>query len=184
MAYTDVAKKNLMDAFWRIYKEKDLRDITVKEVTDLAGYHRNTFYRHFSSLDEVLDKIEEPLLNFQANQDYLSRGSEPDLLIPLFQKYFSDNAEYLHVLFGPNGDRNFIEIVKETFRPSFAKNYASYLKIQNPELDLVYEFIFAGFNALCNKWYGEYRKQFNPEQVKAVMDAICHILRDDLHFYL
>ena len=37
-------KQNLIDAFWVLYCQKPLTQITVKEIVARAGYNRSTFY--------------------------------------------------------------------------------------------------------------------------------------------
>ncbi len=36
-------KKNLQEAFLKLYETKEISQITIREITDLAGYNRGTF---------------------------------------------------------------------------------------------------------------------------------------------
>lgn len=48
--YVDAREKtrnNLVNAFWDLYCQKDINKITIKEITDRAGYNRATFYIYF-----------------------------------------------------------------------------------------------------------------------------------------
>ena len=40
---TTQTKQNLIDAFWALYCEQRIEKITVKEITNKAGYNRGTF---------------------------------------------------------------------------------------------------------------------------------------------
>lgn len=53
MSQKEITKNNLIEAFWSIYKVKPLPKITVKEITDKAGYNRGTFYTYFSDINEI-----------------------------------------------------------------------------------------------------------------------------------
>lgn len=55
-------KNNLLEAFLRIYEQKPLSQITVKEVCAVAGYNRTTFYNHFIDMPDLLGQIEDETL--------------------------------------------------------------------------------------------------------------------------
>ena len=46
-AITEQTKQNLMDAFWSYYARKKIEQITVKQITEKAGYNRGTFLNIF-----------------------------------------------------------------------------------------------------------------------------------------
>ena len=41
---TAQTKQNIIDAFWALYCEKRIEKITVRDITNKAGYNRGTFY--------------------------------------------------------------------------------------------------------------------------------------------
>lgn len=51
-----------MSAFWQLYQEKKISQITVREVIELADCNRSTFYAYFADMYDLLDKFEEQLL--------------------------------------------------------------------------------------------------------------------------
>ena len=55
-------KNNLLEAFLRMYEQKPLSQITVKEVCTVAGYNRTTFYNHFVDMPDLLGQIEDETL--------------------------------------------------------------------------------------------------------------------------
>jgi AcrR family transcriptional regulator len=55
-------KHNLMEAFLRIYENKSIAQITVKEICIVAGYNRSTFYNHFNDVPSMLNQIEDETL--------------------------------------------------------------------------------------------------------------------------
>src|SRR5699024_12862904 len=62
MSQKEITKNNLIEAFWSIYKVKPLPKITVKEITDKAGYNRGTFYTYFSDINEIQALLKEQLI--------------------------------------------------------------------------------------------------------------------------
>lgn len=55
-------KKKIVNAFWQIYQEKTIDKITVREITELSGIHRATFYLYYSDIYAVLERIEKRIL--------------------------------------------------------------------------------------------------------------------------
>ena len=45
----------------RLMKEKDIKDISVKELSDLVDINRGTFYLHYSDVYDMVAKIEDNL---------------------------------------------------------------------------------------------------------------------------
>ena len=41
---TEQTRANLREAFWNLYAERPIERISVREITDRAGYNRATFY--------------------------------------------------------------------------------------------------------------------------------------------
>ncbi len=59
---TAQTKRNLQEAFWSLYVEKPLTKISIKEITDRAGYNRGTFYLYYKDVYDILGRIEQELL--------------------------------------------------------------------------------------------------------------------------
>ncbi len=60
---TEQTKANLKAAFWKLYTEKPIEKISIKQITDLAGYNRGTFYLYYEDVYDIFHQIEEELLN-------------------------------------------------------------------------------------------------------------------------
>lgn len=51
----DRTKKAIVDAFWQALDEKPFNKITVKNIVELCGVNRNTFYYHFMDIQQVME---------------------------------------------------------------------------------------------------------------------------------
>ena len=100
-------KENLTQAFWSLYKLKKIEQITIKEITDKAGYHRSTFYLYFVDIYDVLEQLEDSLLeHIEMNIIHnLDRDMGEDLAQTISTIY-DEMGEYISVLLGENGDPN------------------------------------------------------------------------------
>lgn len=55
----DAADSRLIAALWTLLEQHHLSDITVGMVTDQARLNRGTFYYHFKSMDDLIDRAIE-----------------------------------------------------------------------------------------------------------------------------
>ena len=67
---TALTRENLLQAFWSLYCRKEITHISVKQITDRAGYNRSTFYEYFVDTDllnqledSLIERIEDKVLN-------------------------------------------------------------------------------------------------------------------------
>ena len=52
----------LCGAFWKLYTQKPITEITIKELTREADVHRSSFYSHYDDIYDLLTHCEEDLL--------------------------------------------------------------------------------------------------------------------------
>ena len=82
-------RARLQQAMLELLQEKDVRSITVQELTQRADVNRGTFYAHYKDVFDLLDQMEEEL--FQRLSSLLSAYSPQDLqkgLTPLLTDVF------------------------------------------------------------------------------------------------
>ncbi|MEV2911209.1 TetR/AcrR family transcriptional regulator [Paenibacillus larvae] len=115
---TAQTRKKLMDSFWNLYCEKKIEKISVKEITDQAGYYRSTFYEYFTDIYDVLDQLEIELINYlkESVQGSLVTKQNKDV-IKILATMYESKGEYLSVLLGENGNPKFNQKLKDSLRP-------------------------------------------------------------------
>ena len=52
-------KTRLLNCLTELMKEKEVKDISVKELSDLADINRGTFYLHYRDVYDMLNKVED-----------------------------------------------------------------------------------------------------------------------------
>ena len=51
-------RERLRESLLELLGEKDIRAVTVKELTDRADVNRGTFYSHYQDIYDMLDQLE------------------------------------------------------------------------------------------------------------------------------
>lgn len=158
---TSFTRKNLMDAFWELYKQTPIQKITIQSITRKAGYNRSTFYEYFSDVYDILEHIEKDLIasieSFTLNQslnDIPQTGIEITPLIHLYE----ENSEYFAVLLGEHGDPSFQLKLTRSLKPKLKQNLLQ-LGIQDClQLDLILDYNIAAMNGILVSWYTQRSK--------------------------
>lgn len=104
-------RANLIQAFWSCFEKAPLEELTVKSITQIAGYNRSTFYIYFDNMDDLMEQAEDELLERLKNviNETVAAGfSEPAVLEALV-RMDSEFGKELQALLGPWGDLRFLE---------------------------------------------------------------------------
>lgn len=136
---TAQTRKNLMDAFWDLYRKEGIKKISVKEIVHRAGYNRSTFYKYFTDIYDVLEQIEASALpDIEKHQNIMMKSSFYPSLKHLFEVY-RVNQKYYVVLLGKNGDPAYQEKIKNAFK-TLARPHLQSLGIDDFSLECMLEY--------------------------------------------
>ena len=149
---TAQTRENLIQAFWSLYCEKKIEHITVKEITDKAGYHRSTFYEYFVDIYDLLNQLEDSLLE-HIEMNIINRldGELDDDLAQKIATIYDEKGEYLSELLGENGDPEFSNKVKAVMKPALTDAFG--LPESEIHTSYIFEFASSGILAVVTHWY-------------------------------
>jgi AcrR family transcriptional regulator len=154
---TEMTRKNIQDAFWILYTKKSIDKITVKDICNLAGYNRSTFYQYYVDVYDVLHKFENQLLD-EVNEfvfHFLEQANNlnaSQALEAIFG-FLARLDKYVAVLFGPHGDTEFTHKVVENLKPIWIKYFFRSENYTTAEVDLLMEFYISGLLSMFQKWH-------------------------------
>ncbi len=151
--------------------EKNINEISVKELVELADINRSTFYLHYSDIFALMESVEaEVLKEIRMIIEAHPIGVDENTFFfmeDIFQ-VFEDNKDICKALLGENGDANFIRKIEEIVKENAMKQ----LEILFPELksDLNYAFSFcmSGCVGMITQWLFEDGKE-DPKHMSKLM---------------
>jgi AcrR family transcriptional regulator len=170
---TALTRENLMQAFWSLYCQKKIDHISIKEITDTAGFHRSTFYEYFVDIYDVLNQLEDELLakmkaevlqnlNAESNNNY----------VQIVADLYETQGKYLRVFFGENGDPHFAKKIKAEMGAALMRRFGL------PENDIHTSFILEfGLSAIISTityWYQSDKDLPSNELVVLVRSMLMH----------
>ena len=150
-------KKLLTQALTQLLQEKQINEITVKELTDLADMNRGTFYLYYKDMFDMLEKIEDGM--FEALDEIVSLHEHCDvsqqtkpILLDLFH-FIEENQEMCRVLLSPHGDMNFLHRLNEVVREKCLKAWPDIRKEKGEaDFDYHYSFVVFGCAGIIRAW--------------------------------
>lgn len=160
------SKMWMTEALYKLMKTKPYVSITIKEITEKAGVSRLTFYRNFSSKDDILERHFQTL--FQQFMEHIESNCIDSLqsIIELMYGLWQKNEEHIHLLLQNN--------LGNILYAPFSQNLEVLLKhLQMSEKinDNQIAFISGGLYASMIKWINS--ENTNPKEIAtSVMDIL------------
>ena len=100
-----------------LMEQKSVKEVTVKELTDLVNINRSTFYLHYTDIYHMLESIENELFEDILRTIHAHPVSPfNERSFPFIEDIFAilfDNREICPALLGPHGDITFLNRIEE-----------------------------------------------------------------------
>ena len=147
----------LRKAFLGLLSQKPIQSISIKELCELAGVSRGTFYAHFTDIYDLLAQIEDEMTaEISAALEPLRESATSDNPVVLGTRIFEvlkDNYDLCTVTLGDYGDKQFAMRLVNMGYEKCIDLYRSYFQdVPAKQLDYFYAFISSGFMGLLREW--------------------------------
>ena len=165
-------KMVIRESFLGLLKAKGIQEITVKEICGLAGVNRATFYKHYKSVYDLLDRIENEL--FEEMKAILA-GMKQDIFALTTQAFdlIAKNIDVCRILFSENGDRRFLSGIMSLSREKTISLWkAEYPNATKHQLDYLFAFVLSGAVAVIEHWVRIGMKE-TPFELGEIADKVC-----------
>lgn len=144
---TDATREAFVNAFFQLAKKKNINQITIREITSLAGYNRTTFYRYFEDIYALVAYAEDDFLEETAQALEGCEADEPvserkffEVVISSFRK----REDRVTVLLSEQNRSHFLRKIEEDIT-----NHLYGEKEQTPKRRTIMDIYFYGiFHAI------------------------------------
>lgn len=152
-------KMVLKDSFIQLLEEKDISQITIKEICDRADINRTTFYAHYSDPYDLMHKIENELLDNVTSylSDHLGKSLDANIVTAVERifEYIRENASMCKLLLSERGDINFQKRIMTLVYDTNMGNILSRGKLTLEQAEYIHAFIITGCVGVVQKWLEE-----------------------------
>lgn len=158
----------IKEAFLQSLQEKPVNKITVREICDMAGINRATFYTHFKDPFDLLEQLEKEELEKIAALLDRSMVKRENILLTIL-KGLREPGNVNAVLASSNADPEYTSRISELFYERYRGRVAERLSGLSAERqEEVYSFIAGGCGNLLKHWQEDGMKISAEEMTRRI----------------
>jgi AcrR family transcriptional regulator len=169
-------KRQLRQGLTELLEEKSVKDITVRELSDLVDINRGTFYLHYKDIFDMVEQIENEMFeNFRrALDEYpveVLKGKPLPMLMNIF-RFVKANSDMCRVLLSKHGDISFVDRLKKLVKERCLNDWMEVFNVNKSQnFEYCYSFIVSGCIGLLQSWLEAGFKE-SPEQMAHLTEQI------------
>lgn len=165
---TRKTKALLQQGLIQLMAAKDVRDISVRELSELTDLNRGTFYLHYKDIYDLLEQMEDELfLEFNLILDRALTDSDRSPLTTLQEvfSFLNRHRDFARVTMGPHGDLAFVNRMKELVK----QRIYNILDVEPGDQEIIYleSFLVSGCTGVIETWLNHPSPK-SPEEIAAV----------------
>ena len=156
-------KRAIRNALAKLMTEKDITDITIKDIVTLADINRKTFYNYYSGVYQVVEEIERTVLNdfYTAFEDlhFDWISANPNLMFDRINKIVLNDPELYTCLLLIDEKVNLITKIATVLIQSAKRDMRKYLDLEDDQIEMLLDFTFAGTIRVYQNWVASEKKR-------------------------
>jgi AcrR family transcriptional regulator len=147
-------KKALRDGLAELLMEKNIQNITVRELTDKVDINRSTFYANYKDIYDLYYKMENVVIQEINDTLVTDYTFNPKIFFGELLRYISDNKQICRLFFGANVNNSFLNQLSEIFKNLCIDCWCKEYKIVSASEEMEYyaQFYLSGCLGVIGKW--------------------------------
>lgn len=184
-------KKEILNALTKLLEQKSIEEITVREITDLAGINRGTFYLHYVDKYDLLEKSVNTLILqlrdigvsvMKPIEEYDTPDEKKEDVVSSLTfvfEYVKDNGRFIRSLLSENSTYSFHHKFNEILKDTFIEQ----LKVAEPRVPPLYlaAAMSYAFQGLINTWLRNDMKETPREMGEYGYEIYSHFMSSTLY---
>lgn len=171
----------------QLLAEKELEEITVKEVADTADINRKTFYNYYAGVHQVIDEIENEIISTfdQAIREVDARRDikNPYTFFEKITAILNQDLDFYSHLFRMRGNLSLSYKITTLLKTKILKSFLQEHSCDPQEAEIFVEYAVWGMMAVYESWFNSQRS--TPlEEISQKLSVVCvyglaGLLRED-----
>lgn len=148
-------QKSIKRALIELIEEKDVFQITVKELSEKADINRKTFYSHYRNIDDIFNAIDQDiaLKIMRIIEKYkVARIDEISFFIRL-NAMINENIDFYRKLINASYYSFRFNATKKLLKTVFVEMFHKKSKVDKDELNLCAEYCSSGIISIYLEWF-------------------------------
>jgi AcrR family transcriptional regulator len=150
-------KRAIRNAFAALLSQKDIDDITVRELAEAADISRKTFYNYYTGVYEVLDEIENEISNAfchaLANMDFQNDMRDPYRTLQLLSGIIQTDPDFYGHLMRIRRNSTLADKIFTTLKASIKASLQNRSDLDDEQTNIILDYALWGMLAVYRNWY-------------------------------
>ena len=168
-------KKAIRMAFAKLLSEKNINDITVSDVAELADINRKTFYNYYSGIYMVIDEIENDIVDtFGAvlgEINFTEAIKNPYNIFEKLTSIINTDMDFYSHLFAMNSSNSINNKVVDVLKEKTKAAMISQTGIEESAAEITLNFMLNGMIAVYQSWFNSDRTQ-SIEEISELISTL------------
>lgn len=149
-------RKAIRNAFITLLADKDINEISVKDIADVADVDRKTVYNYYGGVYEIRNEVENELIGLfeQAVKelDFKSNIDNPLRLFEIMTDVINSNLDLYGQLFKIDANSYVIRKINGVLRDKVCEGLKS-VELHNCDYEMCADFVTSGMLSVYQRWF-------------------------------
>jgi AcrR family transcriptional regulator len=151
------SKTSIRAAFLSLLAEKPLSDLTISEITKVAGINRKTFYAHYKNIYDIIDEfIDGTVQNFAKeimNSDFGNDLRNPYVFLEKLNALIYKDFFIFNYIMQSDLSNSFIEKIVIALKSRIISVIKKALVCDEFESEVIFEYVSSGMISVYKRWF-------------------------------
>ena len=168
-------KRAIRNAFAKLLTQKEMNDITIKDITELAEINRKTFYNYYGGIYQLVDELEnevaEKIEGLALKMDFKGDVNTSYQIIQKLAELINTDMDFYGHLFMMRGHGNLGSKIVYRLKNKLKYNLSEQKKIDIETADVILEYFFSGMISVYRQWFTSDRKS-SIEEITSLISTL------------
>jgi len=168
-------KRAIRNAFAKLLTQKDMNDITIKDITELADINRKTFYNYYNGIYQLVDEVENEVAEkvelLIADLDLRQSLNNPYEIFRKVTGLINTDMDFYGHLFTMRGHGNLGSKIVYRLKRKVKDSFTLQLDLDDKTADIVLEYLFSGMISVYRSWFASDRRR-SIEEISGIIGTL------------
>ena len=169
---TRKTKRAIRNAFAKLLSEKEIDQITVRDISELAEINRKTFYRYYGGIYQVIEEIENEVVStFESvikDIDLKNVLEDPYQIFERLTAIINSDIDFYGYLLSMQKNVSLVSKVTAMMKEKTKKTIVEQLEIEGQLAEVILEYVLTGMISVYQQWFLSGRRA----SIKTISDII------------
>lgn len=156
-------KKAIRNAFAELLAQKDINEITVKDIADAADINRKTFYNNYSGIYQIVDELENEIVtaltDIIGDIDLRRDLKNPYNIFAKLTEVINNDLDFYGHLMKADSNSKLTAKIAAALQEKIKESFSSKAAVDPLTLDIMTEYTMSGMLAVYKRWFNSSRDQ-------------------------